>query len=47
MVQTGAVVGVAYATTTRGRSVAYAVRTERLEALITEGLDPDLVVPDC
>lgn len=44
---TGAVVGIAYATTTRGSSVAYAVRTERLEALITEGLDADLVVPDC
>jgi S1-C subfamily serine protease len=44
---TGAVVGVAYATTTRGSSVAYAVRTERLEALLTEGLDADLVVPDC
>ena len=44
---TGTVVGVAYATTTRGSSVAYAVRAERLEALIAEGLDPDLVVPDC
>ena len=44
---TGTVVGVAYATTTRGSSVAYAVRAERLGALITEGLDPDLVVPDC
>jgi hypothetical protein len=44
---TGTVVGVAYATTTRGSSVAYAVRAERLEALITEELDPDLVVPDC
>lgn len=44
---TGTVVGVAYATTTRGSSVAYAVRAERLEALITEGLDADLVVPDC
>ena len=44
---TGTVVGVAYATTTRGSSVAYAVRAERLEALIAEGLDADLVVPDC
>jgi len=44
---TGTVVGVAYATTTRGSSVAYAVRAERLEALITEGLDADLFVPDC
>lgn len=44
---TGTVVGVAYATTTRGSSVAYAVRAERLEALIAEALDPDLVVPDC
>ena len=43
----GTVVGVAYATTTRGSSVAYAVRAERLEALITAGLDADLVVPDC
>ena len=44
---TGTVVGVAYATTTRGSSVAYAVRAERLDALIAEVLDPDLVVPDC
>ena len=43
----GTVVGVAYATTTRGSSVAYAVRAERLEALITEGPDPDLIVPGC
>ncbi|HBH75903.1 MAG TPA: hypothetical protein DDY35_05515 [Acidimicrobiaceae bacterium] len=43
----GTVVGVAYATTTRGSSVAYAVRAERLEALIAEGLDPDLIVPGC
>jgi len=43
----GTVVGVAYATTTRGSSVAYAVRTERLEALIAEGVDTDLVVPAC
>ena len=44
---TGTVVGVAYATTTRGNSVAYAVRAERLEALIAEGLNADLVMPDC
>jgi S1-C subfamily serine protease len=43
----GTVVGVAYATTTRGSSVAYAVRAERLEALITEGPDPELIVPGC
>lgn len=43
----GTVVGVAYATTTRGSSVAYAVLAERLEALITEGPDPDLIVPGC
>ncbi len=43
----GTVVGVAYATTTRGSSVAYAVRAERLEALITVGPDPDLIVPGC
>jgi S1-C subfamily serine protease len=44
---TGTVVGVAYAATTRGSSVAYAVRTERLEALIEKGLKTDLIVPDC
>ena len=44
---TGTVVGVAYAATTRGSSVAYAVRTDRLEALIAEGLETDLVLPDC
>lgn len=44
---TGTVVGVAYATTTRGSSVAYAVRAERLEALIADGFNPNLAVPDC
>ena len=43
----GTVVGVAYATTTRGSSVAYAVRAVRLEALIDDGFNANLAIPDC
>ncbi|MEO0494618.1 MAG: trypsin-like peptidase domain-containing protein [Actinomycetota bacterium] len=43
----GTVVGVAYATTTRGSSVAYAVRAERLESLIADGFNANLAIPDC
>lgn len=44
---TGTVVGIAYATTTRGSSVAYAVRAFRLEALIDGGFNANLTIPDC
>ena len=43
----GVVVGVAYATTTRGSSVAYAVRAEALEELLAAGFNDNLIVPDC
>lgn len=45
--RSGRVVGVAYATTTRGSSVAYAVRAMRLEALIDAGFNANLTIPDC
>ncbi len=43
----GVVVGIAYATTTRGSSVGYAVRATELEALIATGFDDNLIVPSC
>lgn len=43
----GTVVGVAYATTTRGSSVAYAVRASRVTALIDDGFNANFAVPDC
>jgi len=43
----GLVVGVAYATSTRATTTAYAVRSEMVQELIGAGLDADLVVPDC
>jgi S1-C subfamily serine protease len=43
----GVVVGVAYATTTRGAGVAYAVRASELTDLIAEGFDSTVTIPDC
>jgi len=45
--QNGVVVGIAYATTTRGASVAYAVRASELTDLIAEGFDSTVTIPDC
>ncbi|MBT5138170.1 MAG: trypsin-like peptidase domain-containing protein [Acidimicrobiaceae bacterium] len=43
----GVVVGIAYATTTRGAGVAYAIRASELVDLIAEGFDSTLTIPDC
>ena len=43
----GVVVGVAYATTSRGSSVAYAVRADALAELVDAGFNDNLIVPDC
>ncbi len=43
----GVVVGIAYATTTRGSGVGYATRASELETLIATGFNDNLVVPDC
>jgi S1-C subfamily serine protease len=43
----GVVVGIAYATTTRGAGVAYAVRASELTDLIAEGFESTLTIPDC
>lgn len=43
----GVVVGIAYATTTRGAGVGYAIRASELEALIAEGFDDNPVIPGC
>jgi len=44
---TGTVVGVAYATTTRSASVAYAVRAGEVQDLVDRGFNDNLIVPDC
>lgn len=43
----GNAVGIAFATSTEGPGVGYAIRASELGDLIAEGLDPNLVVPDC
>ncbi len=43
----GVVVGIAYATTTRGSSVGYAVRADALADLLELAFDTNLVVPPC
>ncbi len=43
----GMVVGIAYATTTRGAGVAYAVRASELTDLIAEGFDSTVTIPEC
>lgn len=43
----GVAVGIAFATSTEGSGVGYAVRAEKLEDLIAQGFDNNLSVPDC
>ncbi len=43
----GTAVGIAFATSTEGAGVGYAVRAEELEDLIAAGFDDNLSVPDC
>ena len=43
----GIVVGIAYATSTKGLDSGYAVRASELEDLIAAGLDPNLTIPGC
>lgn len=43
----GAVVGIAFATSTASDGVGYAVRTSEIEELLAGGLDPNLTIPDC
>lgn len=43
----GAVVGVAYATTTRNASVGYAVRSEAVAPLVADASETAIEVPDC
>ncbi len=43
----GVVVGIAYATTTRGAGVGYAIRASELEGLMADGLDDNPVIPGC
>ena len=45
--RTGEVIGVAFATSTGGKGVGYAVRSSALTELVADGLDPNLVVPSC
>ena len=45
--ETGTVVGIAYMSTTRDASVGYAVRTDPVTALIEQGFNHNVVVPDC
>ncbi|MEQ8841407.1 MAG: trypsin-like peptidase domain-containing protein [Acidimicrobiales bacterium] len=45
--RTGEVIGVAFATSTAGEGVGYAVRSTAIEELMARGLDPNQTVPDC
>lgn len=45
--RTGEVIGVAFATSTKGPDVGYAVRSSAVEGLVAAGLDPNLTVPPC
>ena len=45
--RTGEVIGVAFATSTEGTGVAYAVRNSAVERLVAGGLDPNLTIPPC
>jgi S1-C subfamily serine protease len=45
--RTGEVIGVAFATSTAGPGVGYAVRSSAIDALLAAGLDPNLSVPPC
>lgn len=43
----GAVIGVAFAASTEGVGVGYAVRASEVDALFAGGLDSNLSIPDC
>lgn len=43
----GEVIGVAFATSTEGPGVGYAVRSSAIDDLLAGGLDPNLTVPPC
>jgi S1-C subfamily serine protease len=45
--RTGEVIGVAFATSTQGEGVGYAVRSAAIEELVAAGLDPNLTIPPC
>ncbi len=45
--QEGAVVGIVYASTRRDEAVAYATRVEELSAALAEGLNSEVIIPDC
>ncbi|MEZ5244280.1 MAG: trypsin-like peptidase domain-containing protein [Acidimicrobiales bacterium] len=44
---TGEVIGVAFATSTQGEGVGYAVRSSAIEELLAAGLDANLTIPPC
>ena len=43
----GDVIGVAFAASTEGGAVGYAVRATEVDALLAAGLDPNLIIPGC
>lgn len=45
--RTGEVIGLAFATSTEGPGVGYAVRSSVIDDLVAEGQDPNLTVPPC
>ncbi len=45
--RTGEVIGVAFATSTAGSSIGYAVRSSAITELVSQGLDPNLTIPGC
>jgi len=45
--RTGEVIGVAFATSTEGGGVGYAVRSSAIEDLLARGLDDNLTIPPC
>ena len=40
-------IGVAFAASTEGEGVGYAVRSTAIEDLVAAGLDPNLTIPGC
>jgi len=45
--RTGEVIGVAFATSTEGDGIGYAVRSSAIDDLVAEGFDPNLAIPPC
>jgi S1-C subfamily serine protease len=45
--RTGEVIGVAFATSTEGEGVGYAVRSTAIDDLLAAGLDANLTIPPC